>query len=294
MGKGSFCVVFSGKDLKPSKGQSRTVVAIKIDCPKKERRSQFKREVTFLDHLATSDAIPRTLWKGKLDTVIGMPGITPTASVIVMEQQGPSLSSLLDYCGGSFSIKTILLLAHDILIRMESIHDHGITHRDMKPANFIMGRSDPTRVYVIDFGLATFWERESGNHVPMKTGLKPCGTVRYASVNTHNGLMQSRRDDLEALGYVLTYLAKGALPWQRKPRDARTKNMDKWKRILIGKEQQTVEQLCKNLPPEMTTYLSYCKNLQFEDRPDYDYLRSLFEKAFKKGMYEDKRWDWTP
>ena len=116
------------------------------------------------------------------------------------------------------------------------------------------------------------------------------GTARFVSVNTHLGIQQSRRDDLESLGYVLIYFAKGALPWQGLP--ANTKK-DKYEKIMTKKMDTTEKELTQGLPEEFETYLKYTKKLQFEDQPDIAYLRKLFRDLFHRMGYSyDFVFDW--
>ena len=79
-------------------------------------------------------------------------------------------------------------------------------------------------MFLIDFGLAKKYLSRSGDHIPYKDDKNLTGTARYASVNTHLGIEQGRRDDIEGLLYMLIYFAKGRLPWQNmKGRDKQAK-----------------------------------------------------------------------
>ena len=108
------------------------------------------------------------------------------------------------------------MLADQMITRLEFIHSQNFLHRDMKPDNFLMGTgSKKGQVYLIDFGLSKrYRDAKTGEHIPYRDGKSLTGTARYASVNTHVGVEQSRRDDLEAVGYILIYFLKGVLPWQ--------------------------------------------------------------------------------
>jgi hypothetical protein len=135
-----------------------------------------------------------------------------------------------------------------------------------------------------------FRDPKNGEHIPYRDGKNLTGTARYASVNTHLGIEQARRDDLESLGYVLLYFIKGQLPWQGIP--ARTKK-EKYEKIRDKKLSTQIEQLCKNLPEEIGMYLSYCRSLKFEEKPDISYLRKLFKDLFYRMGYEyDYVFDW--
>ena len=110
------------------------------------------------------------------------------------------------------------------------LQNNNFIHRDMKPDNFLMGVKQKAGVlYMIDFGLSKrFKDPKNNQHIPYRDGKSLTGTARYASVNTHIGIEQSRRDDLESAGYILLYMLKGTLPWQGLP--GKTKN-DKYDKI---------------------------------------------------------------
>jgi serine/threonine protein kinase len=147
-------------------------------------------------------------------------------------------------------------------------------------------------VFIIDFGLAKkYRDHKTHIHIQYKDNKNLTGTARYASINTHLGIEQSRRDDLEALGYVLLYFCRGNLPWQGLK--AATK-MQKYDRISEKKMTTTVEQLCKGFPNEFVQYLNYTRSLRFEDKPDYAFLRKLFRDLFvREGYQMDYVFDWT-
>lgn len=147
-------------------------------------------------------------------------------------------------------------------------------------------------VYLIDFGLAKKY-RSSKNlqHIQFKNNKKLTGTARYASINALRGVEQSRRDDLEAIGYVLMYFLRGSLPWQGLKVDKRE---DRYKKIYEKKKSTTAEELCSGYPVEFCQYISYCRNLAFEQEPDYAYLKSLFSKVMTTYGYQTEiEFDWT-
>lgn len=134
---------------------------------------------------------------------------------MVTELLGPSIDDLHKYCKSKFTLKTGLLLGKQMISRLEYFQNKQFIHRDVKPENFCMGYGSKSNiVYLIDYGLSKrYSDPKTGQHIPLKDGKSLTGTARYASINTHLGFEQSRRDDLEALTYVLIFLIKGTLPW---------------------------------------------------------------------------------
>ncbi|KAG8008614.1 Casein kinase I isoform epsilon [Nibea albiflora] len=202
-----------------------------------------------------------------------------------MMQGGVGIPSI-KWCGaeGDYNV---------MISRIEYIHSKNFIHRDVKPDNFLMGLGKKGNlVYIIDFGLAKkYRDARTHQHIPYRENKNLTGTARYASINTHLGIEQSRRDDLESLGYVLMYFNLGSLPWQGLK--AATKRQ-KYERISEKKMSTPIEVLCKGYPSEFSTYLNLCRSLHFDDKPDYSYLRQLFRNLFhRQGFSYDYVFDWN-
>ena len=198
-------------------------------------------------------------------------------NVLVEELLGLSLGRILQIKRlKKFSLKDICMIALQALERLEFIHSKLVIHRDIKPYNFVIGKEDPELIYLIDFGLShKYKSSRTGKHIQFKNLRLTYGSLRYLSINGNKGYEQSRRDDLESLGYMLIYLATGYLPWL-KAENLDYETLKKYIIVYKMKKSITTEKLCAGLPKEMATYLNYCKELYFEQDPDYNYLRSLF------------------
>jgi len=278
IGSGSFGVVYLGTNI--SSGAS---VAIKME-KRTAKNPKLESEYKIYQALAGGVGISQVHWFGRAGDW----------NALVLEVLGPSLRDLFRFCGRKFTLKTVLLLADQFLERIEYIHGKNFIHRDIKPANFVMGLDmrELNQVYVIDFGLAKrYRDPNSLQHIPSVEHKSLTGTARYASINAHQGIEQSRRDDLESLGYILIYFLLGRLPWQ----GIRRKSKKEFHQMIMKKKITTpAEILCTRLPPEFATYLNYCRALIFHERPEYKCLRQLFKKVFfRRGFFKDYIFDWT-
>lgn len=279
LGAGAFGEVYMATDI-----DTGEVVAIKMERMG-NKHPQLHYENRVYRWLNTSS-----------QEVVGVPrprffGQVGNSNVLVMDCLGPSLEDRLNECGRRMSVKAVLMIGIQSMRRIEFVHSKSFLHRDIKPDNMLMGNSDTSTVYLVDFGLAKrYRDHVSKQHLPYREGKHLTGTARYASVHTHLGIEQSRRDDLESLGYVLVYLFKGVLPWQG-IRQANKKQ--KYAKIRDRKQNISPRELCKDMPSQMVEYFRYVRRLEFDDRPDYSYLRSLFRKALdRKGLVDDGIFDW--
>ena len=212
-------------------------------------------------------------------------------TIVIMDYLGPSLEDLFEFCGNKFSLKTVLMIAIQILNRIETLHKSGYLHRDIKPDNFLIGTNDKkSRVYMIDLGLSKKYIYGQ-NHIKYKTGKNFTGSFRYSSIRNHKGIEQSRRDDLESIGYMLIYFLKNQLPWQGLKGSTKSKRSTN---IFNIKNSTSLVDLCENLPNEFLLYMKYCRLLRFYQVPDYNLLRELFITSFKNSNYKlDFVYDWN-
>jgi len=209
---------------------------------------------------------------------------------LVMELLGRSLEDRMQMCK-SFKVRTTVLVAQQVLYRIEYLHSKGIIHRDIKPDNFVFGVGPKTHIlHLIDFGLSKRYFDKA--HCSMRTRLSLTGTARYASINAHKGCEQSRRDDLEAIGHMLMYFLRGSLPWSGL--EAKTKE-EKYRKIADKKRDTPLPDLCRGFPSAFEELLAYSRRLQFKERPDYVRLRKLFSDVRKDVAAADDRivqdWD---
>ena len=210
-----------------------------------------------------------------------------------MELLGRSLEDIFQQQQKKFSIKTVCMVGIQMIDRLEFIHNKNIIHRDIKPDNFVEGLDNKSHIiYVLDFGLSKkFRSSRTHQHIKFTINKKLTGTARYASINALKGCEQSRRDDLEAIGYVLMYFLRGSLPWQGLHVH---KGEDRYKKILAKKRATTAEELCKGFPNEFAQYIEYTRNLEFEADPDYKLLRNLLVSALEKQNAKFDFWyDWV-
>lgn len=163
----------------------------------------------------------------------------------------------------------------------------------MKPENFaVSGRKSSKMLYIIDYGLAKLYRDPNTHlHIPSRDNKRFLGTARYASLYTHLGVEQSRRDDMESLGYIFVYLLKGKLPWQGIKMESRH---ERYNAIKEKKQEMTVEELCSDLPLQFLRYMRFCRKLKFEEKPDYAQLRMMFKNLFYERSYDNNfAYDWV-
>jgi serine/threonine protein kinase len=227
-------------------------------------------------------------------------GYSNDYNVLVMELLGKSLEDLFQKCNRKFSLKTVCMLADQIvrfylskITRIEHIHIKNFVHRDIKPDNIIMGVNEKSRlVYMIDFGLAKkYRSSRTSVHIAYKNNKRLTGTARYASINALRGFEQGRRDDLESIGYVLLYLLRGSLPWQGLKIG---QHQDRYSIIYEKKKSTSPEELCQGFPEQFVEYFLYVKKLKFDEEPDYLYLKGLFKKIMEiHNFTHDYIFDWV-
>lgn len=263
IGEGSFGKVFLGKHIRTSEN-----IAIKI---------QFKSVVNVLQHEAK-------IYKELVD-ISGVPllrnyGCDNGFHYLIIDKLDISLDK-----ANINQLECIKYFKKSVEI-VRDIHKKNILHRDIKPDNFmIKERNGIKDLYIIDFGLAKRYIIE-GKHIEEKQDKNIIGTVKYASINIHNGIESSRRDDIESLCYTYISLYEKILPWselcENLKKDISGNDICKDK---IREMKNKLDWLL-DIPGEFITILLYCRNLKFLDKPNYKYIINLLENLI--SIY---KWD---
>ncbi|KAL9116097.1 MAG: hypothetical protein Q9227_000466 [Pyrenula ochraceoflavens] len=277
IGKGGFGDVYWAIDV--NTGEE---VAIKLEHQSIDP-SILRQEAEIYKSLAGGAGIPSVYWSGAQHDY----------HALVFELLGPSLEDLFNYCGRSFSLKTVLLIMDQLICRLQYIHSKNVVHRDIKPENFLMGTGRKGNcIYITDLGLASEYSNHRAHTGPFPSDPHLLGTARFASINGHYGIQrQSRRDDMESLGYLFLYFLNGRLPWQGMKAEV---GQDNHVAVMERKMNIKTEELCGGIPREFGTYVDHIRGLKFEDKPDYSYLRTMFRNLFvRSGFEHDNVFDWT-
>jgi len=240
IGAGCFGVIYMGRNIRTGEN-----VAIKIE-PIKSEILLLKNESNIYQYLRDCKGIPKVKWFGKDENNYYM----------VIELLGRSLEQM-KVLRGTFTLYSTILIGRHILGILQSIHEMGVVHRDIKPDNFLFGLNDKSKqLYMIDFG---FCRKYSTSHDPATTN-SLIGSPNYASINAHNCIELSRRDDLESLGYMMMYLYLGILPWA----DSTDQQIIKIQKLQILEDSR--------VPLVLIGYLRYVRALKFRELPDYKFL----------------------
>lgn len=260
--------------------------AIKFDKNKTKRSLEnFEKEYRILRKIERTGRFPKCC----------LVKFTPTDSeeiltAMVMEKLGPNIYDMFKLCDKHLSHQTICWLMIDLLKRMKEFHANGFVHRDIKPENFCLGARNLDKIYLIDFGLSRNYINSNGEHIPLSKNRGFVGTRRYASRHAHKGYLQSRRDDLEAVGYLGVFLGTGTLPWQDLKTEGTSKK-EKHKKLYDFKKKTNLKTLCEELPPPMEKFLREVRNLGYDETPRYDRYIKWFHSFCKENEYE-RVFDW--
>ena len=275
LGKGGFGQLYLGRNI-----HDNILVAIKVE--EQIQRSHLTMEYQILKEIQGGEGIPRVYYFHN----------GHKHNYLIMQLLGKSLDKLFSESNRKFSIKTVSQIAYQMVQRIEYVHSKGYIHRDIKPGNFLIGKNlDSKKIYLIDFGLSKrYIDKNTNKHIIYKEGKGLTGTARYVSLNTHYGIEQSRRDDIEGIAYNLIYFAKGKLPWQ----GVKTKNKkEKHKKIMEFKEEYIPEKLCDGLQEVFPTLLKYARKLDFDEKPDYKNIKIMFKQLINSNnQIMDWKFDW--
>jgi serine/threonine protein kinase len=275
IGAGTFGEVYSAEDL-----HTHEFVAVKLESSTRPF-SQLALESNIYSILSDCVNIPKAHFYGE----------DRKYHLLVMDLLGSSLDSLFTSCHRHFSLKTVLMIADQMLTALETVHNRHFVHCDVKPANFVFDRAG-RQLFLIDFGLSRrYRDPITLEHIPYSDGQSLIGTTRYASLRVMYGVEPTRRDDLESLGYALCYFLRGNLPWMgiKMP----TIEM-KQARIRSLKKRITAKELCAGLPSEFQWFMESVRKLKFAERPGYAEYRARFRELFLTSEFVfDYRFDWA-
>jgi serine/threonine protein kinase len=272
IGQGGYSSVYICKKKDADTNQT---YAIKLS---KDIRNSSKNhlliEYKILRYLVGGIGIPKVYSYGKEDDNI----------FLVQELLGNNLNQEMKNRKNKFNKKTFISLGLQMISRIEFLHSYGFIHCDIKPDNFVLGLKQEKNMkdidknnftlYLIDYGLAEpYMNLKTKVHKKPKENQGHKGTIDFCSINSHMGLSLSRRDDLESLAYCLIYLYLGKLPWTSSRSIGKSKE-----NILNAKiEFSSICKQLKNIDKNLVKILDYVSKLQFEEKPNYQYIKELIK-----------------
>ena len=275
LGEGSFGKVYKAE-------YNSKYYAIKFEI-REGGQDLLKNEATIMSYLKGNPHIPKAYSYG----------FSGNYNIFVLQLLAKSLEDIFNE-RQKFSLKTGAMLAYQMIEVLKYIHSKHIIHRDIKPDNFVLGSDEfNAYLYLVDFGLAKkYRSSKTLKQNPYMKKKKLTGTARYASIHAMEEMEQSRRDDLEAVSYVIMYFIRGNLPWQGLKLKS---NEDRYQKILEKKKEISTEELCSEYPKVFYEFVKYAKGLKYSEEPKYDELKKNFVDWVVNQKKEkfDYIYDWT-
>lgn len=205
---------------------------------------------------------------------------------MILPKYGDDLRKLFQRYGFFPNKRSVYLIAIQMLDALEYIHQHGYVHSDIKAGNILLESSKSLKVkrtskgyypvidklYLIDYGLAAKYI-QSNKHKPYNEASRKAhqGTLFYTCIDAHKGVAQSRRGDLQNLGFCLLEWLTGSLPWKKK---AVKEKVKKSKEVFMSRLSRLNDEYLR-------TYFRYVGSMRYEEKPNYEELRNLFNMAVK-------------
>lgn len=262
--EGTFGTVFKAENVRTTE-----MVAIKFENKSDEIKS-LKNEAKIYQYLGKLNGFPQ----------LKNFGTTDKFNYLVIDLLGNSLTNIITYYK-TLSLKTVLVLGIQIIKRIQSLHEKYLLHRDIKPSNFVFGKeNDTNKIYLIDLGFSKRYDY-NGKHIEENKIRHIIGSTNFVSLNIHNYIEPSRRDDVESCIYIILTMLFGQLEWFYKT------NIDE---IILLKKNI----INNDIPSFIKNMLQYVRSLKFDERPDYDYLINLLVNEFNNNCFEnDGKFEWN-
>ena len=274
---GSFSFIYEGINI-----ETNEHVAIKLEPRNAQSENLLlQNEIFYLYKLRHCPGIVKIITTGR----------TKKYNILIEPLLGGTLYSLYLDQNKNFTLKDICLISLQCISRLESVHNKGIIHCDIKPENFCVGLRDKRIIYLIDFGISKKYRSDrTKKHIQFNITKTMCGTARYASMNALSGLQLSRRDDLESLSYMILYFLTKKLPWQ----GITAKSLaTRYKKIYEKKFELEKWDKFLSLPIQIQNFIKYCRNLGFSEDPNYKLMKNFFYDLMKQNEFvDDKNFSW--
>jgi serine/threonine protein kinase len=257
LGSGEFGEIYKGENIRTKEG-----VAIKVE-KKESQIKMLKREAQIYQYLGLCDSVPRVKWFGVVDEYYYM----------VLTLLGKNLTSFRKELN-TISLNLVFDVGKNLVDIIEKIHEKKLLHRDVKPDNFLFGVNYlRNKIYLVDFGFCKKYVKEDGvTHIEMRKERPIIGTPNYVSLNIHDGIEPSRRDDLESIGYIMMFLLYNKLPWNDLISEFQFSYSEIMNSIKLKKQYIIYD---NDVPIQIRTYIKYCRELEFKENPNYKYLKTI-------------------
>jgi serine/threonine protein kinase len=239
IGEGNYGIIYKGEHRYLDK-----YVAIKI--AKQNGKTILKNEAKIYKLLDGIDGVPSLL----------LYGVENNSNYLITQLMDHQLLDIED-----ITINNTYNLGIKMINIISNIHAHGIIHRDIKPDNFMI---KDTNLYLLDYGLSTTYLDMNNEHISIKYIDNIIGSINYISINVHNNIIPSRRDDLESIIYILIFVLYKSLPWN--------------KNMTVDEIKYSKENIIDNtyIDSRLIDILTYIKSIEFNILPDYKLIINKF------------------